>query len=430
MPEALRFTQQEKDTFRKIHAANSSQEQWDLFIQECERRALIPGTHVVFQVRNTTEYNQALNRRVSAQKVTLITTINALRLIAERSGKYDGHGPFVYYYGVEGGDLKESKIPLGKIPHAVSVEGFRKDWRVPLFATARFDAYKQTKKDGDREVLTKMWSDRSEEQLAKCCEALMLRTVSPEECAGLLISEELGNDAPDALEQLKELAGHGSGPVSAEEARAHGVVVTVPEPTVAPKVNQEACGFMTLEAPSAADLAKIESVPAPAVVTTVTQQAPTPAAQPTPAPIAPSTNPVSAKPSPGLFTETNRPDPAHETRVFQEPLAVDPALTAALAGVSNPSPVQSVSIPAPAVGDVPCDSKRYSVFVNERATKIIRDKLPKAGVKDAAVLVKNYLLKGAGKASLPKISAADFERLLSALEAGTPEEAAAIVTAK
>jgi hypothetical protein len=229
----------------------------------------------------------------------------------------------------------EEHSTRAKQDYAVSVEGFRKDWRVPLFATARFDAYKQTKKDGDREVLTKMWSDRSEEQLAKCCEALMLRTVSPEECAGLLISEELGNDAPDALEQLKELAGHSSGPVS--------TVVAAPEPTVTPKVNQEACDFMTLEAP----VVKVVSVPVPAVAATVTQQTATPSAQPTPAPIAPATNPVSVKPSPGLFTETNRPDPAHETRVFAEPLPVNPALTAALAGVSNPSPTQGVSIPVP-----------------------------------------------------------------------------------
>ena len=90
------------------------------------------------------------------------------------------------------------------------------------------------------------------------------------------------------------------------------LIPETPAPVVveAKTVDQGACGLATLEVPSAADLAKIVFVPAPAVVTTVTQQAPTPAAQPTPAPIAPSTNPVSAKPSPGLFTETNRPDAA------------------------------------------------------------------------------------------------------------------------
>ena len=170
------------------------------------------------------------------------------------------------------------------------------------------------------------------------------------------------------------------------------LIPETPAPVVveAKTVDQGACGVAILEAPSAADLAKIVFSPAPAV-----------SAQPTPTPISPVT------------TQQVAAAPAQVAQV--SPLSTAPASSGQTAPVS---------------GDVPCDSKRYGVFVNERATKIIRDKLPKAGVKDAAVLVKNYLLKGAGKASLPKISAADFERLLSALEAGTPEEAAAIVTAK
>src|ERR1700722_10119846 len=240
MPEVLRFSEAEKAAFRSIYAPNSNAEQWALFINECERRQLVPGVHVVFQLRSASEWSQQLNRRVSVQKVTLITTINALRLIADRSGKYEGHGPFVYHYGVEGGDLKESRIPLGKIPHAVSVEGFRKDWRAPLFTTARYEAYAQMKDDGGTKVPTAMWAagkGRGEEQLAKCCEALMLRTIAPEECAGLLISEELGNDIDKQ-----------------EEAVAP---VEVPKQIIAPVVNQEACSFMTLEAPPASELAKV-----------------------------------------------------------------------------------------------------------------------------------------------------------------------------
>jgi hypothetical protein len=82
-----------------------------------------------------------------------------------------------------------------------------------------------------------------------------------------------------------------------------------------------------------------------------------------------------------------------------------------------------------ATGDVPCDSKKYSVFISERASKIIRDKLPKAGLRDqaASTAVKNYLLRGANKAALNKISEADFERLLSALEAGSPEDTLGLV---
>jgi len=66
-----------------------------------------------------------------------------------------------------------------------------------------------------------------------------------------------------------------------------------------------------------------------------------------------------------------------------------------------------------------------------RAAKIVRDKLPKGGLKDAEASqgVKNYLLKGSGKSGFRFISAPVFEMLLATLEAGTPEDAAAIVRA-
>jgi hypothetical protein len=41
--------------------------------------------------------------------------------------------------------------------------------------------------------------------------------------------------------------------------------------------------------------------------------------------------------------------------------------------------------------------------------------------------VKNYLTKNSGKANLKLISAAVFERLIGALEAATPEQAAEIL---
>src|SRR5208282_800322 len=170
--DSIRFTLEEKVAFKAAFApAGASEDQWNLFINECSRRALVPGKDVIFQLRSSKEYDKDLKRDVYVKKVIFITTIAGLRLIADRSGKYEGHGPFIFYYLDEDGGMRESKIPLGKIPHAVSVEGYRKDWKVPLFATARYDAYVQLK--GEERVPTLMWKTRGEEQLAKCCEAGM-----------------------------------------------------------------------------------------------------------------------------------------------------------------------------------------------------------------------------------------------------------------
>ncbi len=364
MLESGRFTEPEKSAFRSIYAPTATDEQFALFIQECERRQLVPGKDVVFQLRTATEWNAELRQKTFVKKVTLITTIGALRLIAERSGRYQGRGPFVYYYGMEGGELKESKIPLGKIPHAVSVEGYRKDWLHPLFATARYEAYVQMQgKDDDRKP-TQMWSTRGEEQLAKCAEASMLRTVAPEECSGLNIAEEM-NDV-----------------ISREEAPPEVPVTpaVVPQPIIAPVVNQQA--------------APIEVQP-PVIL-------PPPVAPPDMSGLANSVNAVP---------ELIPPPP-----MIPPPVAPPPAPVAA---------------PPVSATDKPATQKEIAEFL-ARAAKIVRDKLPKAGLKDqdASSAVKNYILKQSGKPTFRVISAPVFDRLLKVLEdAATPEDAAAIAKA-
>ena len=354
--ESIRFTLEEKIAFKAAFApAGATDDQWNLFINECQRRAMVPGKDVIFQLRSSKEYDRDLKRDVYVKKVIFITTIAGLRLIADRSGKYEGHGPFIFYYLDEDGSMRESKIPLGKIPHAVSVEGYRKDWKVPLFATARYDAYVQLK--GDDKVPTQMWKTRGEEQLAKCCEAGMLRTVAPEECAGLLINEELGNDGVIDKEEVKE-------PVTP---------AVIPQATVAPPVNQQA-------APRATEFISV---------------------------------PLQSPPESGMTQSYILPPP---------PCSV--GSTISLPVVEPPAPpVQNANV-------LPTKAEREALLA--RAAKIVRDKLPKAGVKDsdAGGLVKNYFLKTSGKTGFNQIPAAVFEQMVSTLEAGTPEETATLLKAQ
>ena len=96
MTEPLKFTDEQRRAYRAAYASDATDDQFTLFIGECERRALIPGVHVFFQLRAAREYDKKLRQDVIVQKVTLITGINALRLIAERSGKFEGYGRFQY----------------------------------------------------------------------------------------------------------------------------------------------------------------------------------------------------------------------------------------------------------------------------------------------------------------------------------------------
>jgi hypothetical protein len=401
--EAIHFTDVEKSAFRAAYApAGTTDEQWALFLNECQRRALVPGKDCIFQLRNSKEFNKDLNKDVWVKKMIVITTIAGLRLIADRSGKYEGHGPFIFYYGDENNELRESKIPLGKIPHAVSVEGYRKDWRVPMFWTARYAAYVQTM--GETKSPTTMWKTRGEEQLAKCAEAGMLRAIAPEECAGLLINEELGNDGVVD----KESAGESTTAVPA----------FIPQPTVAPAVNQQAApyqqpmqppvnipGFITAPVPDMSELSTGGMTVIGGMMGSIVH-----IEEPPPEAPFPNMEPLNA------VTRAQ----TYENGIKSGELTVTDVRKAE--GLPSIASVQNA--------DALISRPELDKFL-ARAAKIVRDKLPKGGLKDAEASsgVKNYLLKSSGKSGFRFISATVFETLLTALEAGTPENAAAIVKA-
>lgn len=477
------FSEQAKATYRASFAPNATDAQWALFISECERRDLVPGVHVVFKLQNEREYNKQLQAYTTVEKVVLITTINALRLIAKRSGDFRGYGRTTYFYsGGADGKPDFSPIPLGKTPHAVSVEMYHKDWLQPVIATARFDAYAKFYKSGDKETVTFMWANRGEEQLAKCAEALGLRMISPEECGSLYIAEEL------PAESVQETS---PAPTAAP--------VVVPEPTVAPAVNQ-AAGAVETRQPFATLATNTEPTPGtettafpltdvqPALVAKPAAPAPPrrpgpPAPKPPAAPIVPPTgrlperqlddhetiaelnavadacardkDPVPAPVAPTVpfvATDADVPDnigkpecqafygaddtcalppdsPIHTTSpqrhdyIAPKP-ATEPASETAPIQAIAAAPTQVVAAePAtqPATGDTPATKDQYTSFINGRAAKIVRDKL--AAVKGANVLMKDYLLRKSGKKTLPVISAAKFEEMISAVESVSDTDA-------
>lgn len=410
---SITFTEQQKTAYRAIIAPKATDEQWLFFIAECERRALIPGVHVVFQVRKSDEWDKQLQRNVTVDKVTLITTINALRLIADRSGSFRGYGRFTYYYGNDADEFKPthtSSIPLGKVPHAVSVELFRDGWPHPVFSVARYDACVQHK--SDRTTVTSMWHKRGEEQLAKCAEANGLRMVAPEECGGLYIEEEMGQHDTE----------------TSVVSDTPAAVETMPMATVAPAINQAPAEVAT---PAPAVVEPI--IPAPAV------SAPAPPKLGPPKPPARPAPPKPATPVPPVATPVPAPIPSNPVpnRVPQ-PEGVAQESHAELENVADrvardkdpvvPAPAPAAVAPAP-TGEQPATATEYQHFMN-RAAKVSRDKLENAGkLKNAGTFLKDYLIKQSGQQKLNKISAAIFEELISALEKATPEEAVKIVQA-
>jgi phage recombination protein Bet len=159
-----------------------------LFAEVCQRVNLDPFARQIYAVKR---WNNQLKRKV----MTVQTSIDGFRLVAQRTGEYAGQrGPF--WCGSDGEWLADPKgnprAWLADEPPAAAMVGtLRRGFAEPLWSIARFNAYAQRNKDG---ALTQMWSfpaGLGDLMIGKCAEALSLRRAFPQELSGLYTAEEM-----------------------------------------------------------------------------------------------------------------------------------------------------------------------------------------------------------------------------------------------
>ncbi len=197
------FSPEELSAFREELFLGFTDSQFNLAITECKRRNLVPGQHVFFQLRNSSEWNSDIGAKVSTKKLTRVTTIDAFRLISQRTGEYIGQGKGRFYYlDADNNPTIVSEIPLPhptlpntpREPWAASIPIYRKGFQEPVEVVCRFDAYAVTRKSGQNVVLTDQWVRRGPEQLLKCSEAASRRACFPEELGSMYLSEEFARE--------------------------------------------------------------------------------------------------------------------------------------------------------------------------------------------------------------------------------------------
>ena len=206
----LEFTDKELAAIKAEFCPGFNDSQFEVCMTFCRVRNLLPGKHVLFQLRASKEWDEAARAKVPVTKIIFITTIDASRLIAQRTGKYGGQAPEKYIYlDADGTPGVVSEIPLPQLPiipgaqalprepWAVRTTVYRKDFDQPVSSVARFDAYAATYEKDGAVRLNSMWQRRGPEQLAKCSEMLSLRKAFPEELGGLYLDIELKPETED-----------------------------------------------------------------------------------------------------------------------------------------------------------------------------------------------------------------------------------------
>lgn len=168
----IQWTQEEVQVILSTLSPGLSGNELRLFARICAQSGLDPFSRQIYAIKR-------------AGRMTIQVGIDGYRALAERSGQYAGQlGPFWCGDNGEWTDVWLSKSP----PVAAKIGVLRHDFKEPIWAVARLDAYRQSS--------NVLWGTMADVLLAKCAESLALRRAFPQMMHGLYTHEEMDQAGP------------------------------------------------------------------------------------------------------------------------------------------------------------------------------------------------------------------------------------------
>jgi phage recombination protein Bet len=166
------------ELIKRTVAQGATNDELALFIEQCKRTGLDPVTRQIYFIKD------------QKGRVQIQTSIDGFRLVAERSGAYEGQTAPQWC----GEDGVWREVWLSKTPPAACKIGvWKRGFREALYAVAIFEEYAQRKYSGE---LSHMWAKMPALMISKVAESLALRKAFANDLSGLYTQEEMAQAEP------------------------------------------------------------------------------------------------------------------------------------------------------------------------------------------------------------------------------------------